>query len=416
MVRDGYKMTEVGVIPEDWEVVEIGSLGTLDKGRGIRKTEVLETGIPCIRYGELYTAHHEIVKEFKSFISEETASNSRLLKEGEVMFACSGETKEEIGKAVAYCKSDRAYAGSDMIILNPKDSSSEFLGYALNSDIAVDQKSAAGQGDAVVHVSTRNIANLKIPLPPTRTEQSAIATALSDADALLSALDGLVAKKEAFKRGMMEGLLSGERRLDGFSGEWEDVTLDTIAEVKGGKRLPKGNSLQSKPTSQPYIRVTDMNQDGLDLSEMLFVPDKFQKGIENYRIFKDDIYISVAGTLGLVGVIPESVDGANLTENADRLTNIKCDRNFLLYFLKSSKVQAIIKNKMTTGAQPKLAIREIQAFTISLPPTLPEQVAIATLLSDLDAELSALRARREKLGLVKGGMMEVLLSGGVRLV
>jgi type I restriction enzyme S subunit len=233
---------------------------------------------------------------------------------------------------------------------------------------------------------------------------------------LLSALDGLVAKKEAFKRGMMEGLLSGERRLDGFSGEWEDVTLDTIAEVKGGKRLPKGNSLQSKPTSQPYIRVTDMNQDGLDLSEMLFVPDKFQKGIENYRIFKDDIYISVAGTLGLVGVIPESVDGANLTENADRLTNIKCDRNFLLYFLKSSKVQAIIKNKMTTGAQPKLAIREIQAFTISLPPTLPEQVAIATLLSDLDAELSALRARREKLGLVKGGMMEVLLSGGVRLV
>jgi type I restriction enzyme S subunit len=71
---------------------------------------------------------------------------------------------------------------------------------------------------------------------------------------------------------------------------------------------------------------------------------------------------------------------------------------------------------MTTGAQPKLAIREIQAFTISLPPTLPEQVAIATLLSDLDAELSALRARREKLGLVKGGMMEVLLSGGVRLV
>jgi type I restriction enzyme S subunit len=166
MVRDGYKMTEVGVIPEDWEVVEIGSLGTLDKGRGIRKTEVLETGIPCIRYGELYTAHHEIVKEFKSFISEETASNSRLLKEGEVMFACSGETKEEIGKAVAYCKSDRAYAGSDMIILNPKDSSSEFLGYALNSDIAVDQKSAAGQGDAVVHVSTRNIANLKIPLPP----------------------------------------------------------------------------------------------------------------------------------------------------------------------------------------------------------------------------------------------------------
>jgi type I restriction enzyme S subunit len=110
------------------------------------------------------------------------------------------------------------------------------------------------------------------------------------------------------------------------------------------------------------------------------------------------------------------MDGANLTENADKIANIECDRDFLLYNLMSDRIQNIIESERTVGAQPKLALGKIESFRISLPPSIVEQTAIATVLSDMDAEITALEARRDKSRALKQGMMQELLTGRIRLI
>jgi type I restriction enzyme S subunit len=97
-----YKNTSIGLVPNDWEVKRLGEIGIFSKGKGILKAQVLESGLPCIRYGEIYTTHHFVIKEFKSYISEEVASESQEILRGDILFAGSGETIDDIGKAVVY--------------------------------------------------------------------------------------------------------------------------------------------------------------------------------------------------------------------------------------------------------------------------------------------------------------------------
>ena len=110
-IKKGYKMTDVGVIPEDWEVKSIDNIGEFSKGSGISKSEAKSGTIKAIRYGELYTIHNYIIKKYESFISQEVANKSKKLTKGDIVFACSGETKEDIGKCAAFvddCEIGRA--------------------------------------------------------------------------------------------------------------------------------------------------------------------------------------------------------------------------------------------------------------------------------------------------------------------
>lgn len=265
------------------------------------------------------------------------------------------------------------------------------------------------------HVGHKNIALVSIPLPPTKAEQTAIANTLSDADALIQSLASLIAKKRQIKQGAMQTLLSpyeNGRLKEG----WVVKEVDEIAEVRSGKRLPLGNFLTHKETNHPYIRVTDMYYGGIRLNELMYVPNDIYPLIRNYRIFKEDIFISVAGTLGIVGKIPCELDGANLTENANRFTNIQCDRDYLLFVLSSPLIQNVIESEKTLGAQPKLALTRIRKFKIPLPIDNQEQTRIATILSGMDTEIAALEAKLAKYRHIKQGMMQNLLTGRIRLV
>lgn len=197
--------------------------------------------------------------------------------------------------------------------------------------------------------------------------------------------------------------------------DWEVKPLDTISLVTSGKRLPLGKSLVESDTPYPYIRVTDMRMGTVLTSNLKFVPEDVFPAIKRYRIFKDDIFISVAGTLGIVGKIPLELDGANLTENADRITNITCSRDYLLYFLMSPTIQNTIEAIHTVGAQPKLALTRIRKFDISVPPTLAEQEAIGEALSDADAYIESLEQLVAKKRQIKQGAMQELLTGKMRL-
>lgn len=206
-----------------------------------------------------------------------------------------------------------------------------------------------------------------------------------------------------------------QTELGDIPDDWIVQEVQALASVRGGKRLPLGRSLVSDVTGHPYIRVTDMVPGGVDTRNIQYVPEDIFPQIKNYRIYIDDIFISVAGTLGIVGKIPHELDGANLTENADRITAITCNRDFLLYNLMSPRIQGVIESEKTVGAQPKLALGRIESFQIAIPPNSEEQKAIASALSDMDALISSLDQLIAKKRDIQQATMQQLLTGQRRL-
>lgn len=211
----------------EWIEKRLGECGSFSKGAGISRAQANSGRIPAVRYGELYTTHHEYIKAFESFISDDVARCSTRLTRGDIVFACSGETKEEIGKCAAFLGDEIAYAGGDLLILSPKEAyDSKFLAFELNTPFCASQKAAAGQGDAVVHIRQHSLEELIVCIPPTLAEQKAIATVLSDMDAEIAALEADRTKYERIKSGMMQELLTGKTRIGGFAarGEAQDAT------------------------------------------------------------------------------------------------------------------------------------------------------------------------------------------------
>ncbi|MGJ0320559.1 restriction endonuclease subunit S [Aliarcobacter cryaerophilus] len=163
---------------------------------------------------------------------------------------------------------------------------------------------------------------------------------------------------------------------------WEWKKLDDFVSIKGGKRIPKGKKLLETKTNYPYIRVTDFNDFGsIDLNNIQYITEDIYNEIKNYIISKDDIYISIAGTIGKTGIIPNELDGANLTENAAKFVfdNSKYDKFFLLYFTNSIPFLEQIGLATKTVAMPKLALTRLKEVEIPLPPFEEQKRIVAKL-------------------------------------
>ena len=180
--------------------------------------------------------------------------------------------------------------------------------------------------------------------------------------------------------------------------EWKEYKLGEIAEIKGGKRLPKGELLVDYETPHPYIRVTDMGKKWIRKSGLQFVTPKVQKTISRYVVNSGDVILSIVGSIGLVGRISQELNGANLTENCVKLLTNKTIVNddFLFYFLISDEGQYEIEKRNVGSTQPKLPLYNIKDIDIFLPP-LPEQKAIASILSCLDDKIDLLHRQNATL-------------------
>jgi type I restriction enzyme S subunit len=196
----------------EWEVKRLGDVGTFFKGSGVTRDQSQGGQLACIRYGELYTAHDNIIREIRSWILPAVAEVAFKLKSGDILFAGSGETKEEIGKCAAFVDHTEAYAGGDIIVLRPKDCDSRFLGYFLNSSSIARQKANRGQGDAVVHISSSALSGIVFKIPD-RQEQASIADILVEMDSEIVMLKQRLSKTRAIKQAMMQELLTGRIRL-----------------------------------------------------------------------------------------------------------------------------------------------------------------------------------------------------------
>jgi type I restriction enzyme S subunit len=264
-----------------------------------------------------------------------------------------------------------------------------FLGYLLNHAIVSKQKSKFGQGDAVVHISSNNLGKIIIPLPPLP-EQRAIAAALSDVDGLLSALDALIAKKRALKTAAMQSLLTGRVRLPGFTGEWVTRRLGDVLKLQYGQSQKGIATVDGKYPILATSGVVGRTNDHLYNKPSIIIG---RKGTINAPIYVDTPFWAIDTTFYSIVFDGNSV-------------------KFLFYLLSIIDWQSYNE----ASGVPSLNANTVQNIKIFLPPTLDEQRAIAAVLADMDAEIAALEARREKVRQVKQGMMQVLLTGKVRLV
>ena len=409
-VRPGYKQTEVGVIPEDWDALPMGSLGTFSKGQGIRKDEATSGEIHCVRYGEIYTHHNDVIRSFNSRISAEVAKSSKRLKKGDLLFAGSGETKEEIGKCVAFVGDEEAYAGGDIVILTPNKGHSKFFGYLFNAPIVARQKASKGQGDAVVHISSSALLSIAIPLPRNEAEQESIAEALGDVDALIGALDRLIAKKRDLKQAAMQQLLTGKKRLPGF--EFKPGYKQTEVGV-----IPEDWNLEIIEELAHITTGSRNTQDRVDDGQYpFFVRSQTVERINSYS-FDGEAVLTAGDGVGTGKVFHYIKGKFDVHQRVYRLSEFSeriCGYFFFLYF--SSHFYGRIMQRTAKSSVDSVRREMIARMLIPLPPTRAEQEAIAAVLSDMDAEIDALEVRRDKTKLLKQGMMQELLTGKTRLI
>ncbi len=388
-------MTKVGVIPESWRVISLGQIGKFSKGAGVRKDEANSGEIPCIRYGEIYTKHSDYIKYFYSYISETVALTSKRMKCGDILFAGSGETKEEIGKAVAFLDSIEAYAGSDMVILSPMDSNSMFLGYLLNSPLVQKQKAQKGQGDVIVHINEKQLSSIIIPYPPIN-EQTAIAEALSDMDALIAQTEKLIEKKKAIKQGMMQELLKPKEG-------WAKMRLGEYVKFQTGCPFSSAY-FNTNPHGIRLIKNRDLRSD----DSIVYYVGKYS---DEYIVHNGDLLIGMDGDFEPV---LWSKGKALLNQRVGRLIK---KRDISIEFLSYILIRVLNEIQSVTGSTTvkHLSHSDVEDLEIEIP-ILNEQKKIGNALLEIDGNIFCLNIKLHKLKQQKAGMMQSLLTGKIRLV
>ena len=264
----------------------------------------------------------------------------------------------------------------------------------------------------------------KIPIPP-HGDQRNIARTLQRLDNALLLQEKQLRSMANLKRAAMHTLftrgLRGEAQKETEIGpvpeSWETSPVDSLGLVKGGKRMPKGIPLTTENTGYPYIRVTDFHAHGVSNDQLQFIPEGYEESIARYVISSKDIYISIAGTIGLVGQIPVEIEGSNLTENAAKIcvSNSDISPRYLMYALASESCQTQITQATGTNAQPKLALARIEQIRIPLSPTLCEQSEIVAILDTIGRKSDLHRRKRALLNDLLKALLHKLMTGEIRV-
>lgn len=421
MVKAGYKQTEIGVIPEDWEVSALSEITLLMTNGfvGTVKTQYTDSD-----EGILYIQGYNVEENTFNFngIKRVTLEfhNKHLkscLREGDLLTVQTGD----VGLTTIVPKKLEGSNCHALIITRFKPSKIEpkFYAYYLNSSQGRLRLKEIEIGTTMKHINVGDMLRFFVPIPPSKEEQKAIAKALSDTDALITALEDLIAKKEAIKQGTMQQLLTGKKRLEGFNGENRKADDNCLSSV-GSE--PKG-LCDSIPVGWEEKRLGDF----LDFEQ----PTKYLVKDTEYSE-NSDVPVLTAGKTFILGYTNEDFGIFNNLPVIifDDFTTASKFVSFPFKAKSSAMKMLIPKNsevnlrfiyeimqqvKFQVSDHKRHWIGEFQHMEILVPPTIQEQQAIAQILSDMDSELEAFKAKLSKTKAIKEGMMSELLTGKTRL-
>jgi type I restriction enzyme S subunit len=400
-VKHGYKQTEVGIIPGDWQTPKVGDVcGCIVPGRN--KPKVFDGNIPWITTPDLENGKAVITSRIDLCISHAEAKSvgSKIVPPGSVLMSCAGEL------GIVALTQNEIVVNQQLHVFIPTD---RIDGRYLLGALAFRKDTIANYGTktAVPYLNKNACNSILIPLPPLP-EQRVIAEVLSDVDELLG---GLIAKKRDLKQAAMQQLLIGQIRLPGFHGEWEVGRLGQLTEMGSGG-TPPSSVAAYYDGDIPWTSISDMTKGGKvilstdrNLTPVGFrncAAQMFPTGTVLYAMYASLGECSIAGiplcsSQAILGIRPK--EGLN--------------GEFLYYFLASLRTK--VKTLGQQGTQANLNKGMVQDFILPLP-SLPEQTAIVEVLTEMDAELAALEQRREKTRDLKQAMMQELLTGRTRLI
>lgn len=406
------------MVKEGWKRYTIGELGTFAKGSGISR-EQSDTGkLPAVRYGELYTTHNYYVREYGSHISSEIASKALKIKYGKILFTCSGETKEEIGKCAAIVTDGEAYAGGDLIVLTPTIHMHPlFLGYALNMPSVVQQRAQMAQGDAIVHISVDSIKSIEFDSPD-YPEQCNIAQALSDIDELIFSLEKLIDKKKNIQEGAMQELLTQKKEFPFMDNSEVDYRIGDIGDFYSG--LTGKSKADFGTGNAKYITFLNVLSNSIiDISilESVNVEDDESQNVARLGDLFFNTSSETPEEVGMCAVLLDYVRNVYLNSFCFgyRLKSKDIDPLFFSYYFNSQEGRKIM-SVLAQGATRYNLSKSYFANTVVSFPKYEKQKLIAQILHDMDTEIESLQSKLEKYIQMKSGMMDELLTGKVRLV
>ena len=386
-IPQGYKQTELGIIPEDWEVKTIGDLGRI-VGGGTPSTTIPQYwngGIAWytpaeIGCGKYLNSSLKTISEFGLH-----ASSARLLPPGTILLT----TRASIGLSAILQQTGTTNQGFQSVIVYDSYDN-EFVYYLLQQYIDVMYSLASGS--TFLEISKKKLALINVAFPVNRIEQRAIAEALSDIDGLIAALDKKIAKKRLIKQGAMQQLLTGKKRLPGFTDSWVEKKLGEILDYE---------------QPQPYLVVST---------------DYVDSGIPVLTAGKSRILGYTTEQFGIYNKLPVIIFDDFTTDSkyisypfkvkssAMKMLSLKNnDYDLRLVYELMQQIDFPLKDHQ------RYWISEYSQLTISIPKDREEQTAIATILTDMDKEIADLEAKRDKYRLLKSGMMQKLLTGQIRL-
>ncbi|HPA07337.1 MAG TPA: restriction endonuclease subunit S [Methanoregulaceae archaeon] len=436
VVKPGYKKTEVGVIPEDWKFMRFEDVMTgffSGQTPSRLKPEYYKGEIPWITSTEL---NYNIITDTNERITESAVKSKNLKKlpKGTFLFAITGLEAEGTRGKCALTGIEATTNQSCMALFPNRELITLYLfyyyekfgdWYAINYCQGTKQQSYTG----------KTAKKLPIAYPPSITEQRAIAAALSDADGLIGALETLIAKKRAIKQAAMQQLLTGRTRLPGFAKSSgykktevgvipEDWDLGTLKKFS----LTRDNPIQTGPFGAqlhsydyvnegiPLILINNIVNGKISTAGIPKITSHKAIALSKYRIKVGDIVFSRVGAVGRTALIEVGEAGWLISGQMlrIRLENHEINNKFLYYFTLTPEFQKQLISE-TVGTTRMSINTEILGKLLIIAPSPCEQRAIATVLSDMDAEITALEQRLEKTQQIKQGMMQQLLTGCIRL-
>lgn len=376
MVKDGYKQTDIGMIPEDWIISQIDEHCTIRTGAK-NTQDKKENGVYP------FFVRSQIIEKIDSysFDGEAVLTAGDGVGTGKVYHYING--KFDFHQRV-YCLTDFS---------NLIDGYFFYLYFKNNFFNRISKMTAKSSVDSV---RREMIAKMLLPIPP-KEEQKAIAKALSDADELINSLEKLISKKEAIKQGTMQQLLTGKKRLNGFSDKWEEKKLGDIFEITAGGDLKKDLFSENKDEIYRFP---------------IYANSIFQRGLYGYSSFnnidKESITVTARGNLGVAFHRKTSYVAIGRLLILQPKIKLNC-----LFCTESINLTLDFANESTSV--PQLTAPQISNYNIFLPKNLEEQNAIAQILSDMENEIETLKSKLSKTKAIKDGIMSELLTGKTRL-
>ena len=393
-VPPGHTRTEVGVIPDGWSTRSLGEIGNCLNGLTYAPSNVRPDGLLVLRASNIGDGGLQFGEDV--FVDVDVPERL-LVRPDDLLICVRNGSRRLIGKCTLLdSRAEGMTFGAFMSVFRSDDN--RFIAYCFQSHI-VKRQIFQHLGATINQITKKSLNSFEVPFPP-RPERHAVAEALSDVGALMDALEWLIAKKRDLKQAAMQQLLTGQTRLPGFDGKWEVKRLGDVAEIVMGQS-PSSAYYNMRGDGLPLI------QGNADVSNRNTVPRVFTTEITS-RARAGDILLSVRAP---VGEVSRTTFEACLGRG---VCAIRFSNDFLYHYLVFLEPTWAKHSKGSTF--DSVNSNDIKAVEIDFPMDVDEQAAIASMLSDMDAELAALETRRNKTGDLKQAMMQELLTGKTRLV